>query len=46
MSLLQTMLHWFAQSPLSATAVFFGTIIVAVTLCTYVYDYRALTEQD
>ena len=40
------MIHWFAQNPLSAASVFFGATMVAVTLYTYLYDYRVLTEQD
>ena len=42
----QTMFHWFTQNPLTAAAVFFGGAIVAVTLCTYVYDYKMLTNRD
>jgi len=45
MSYMQTMIYWFTHNPLSATAVFFGGAVVAVTLYTYVYDYRALERQ-
>lgn len=46
MSYIQTMVHWFAHNPLSAAAVFFGVAIAAVTLYTYIHDYRMLTDQD
>jgi len=46
MSYMQTIVYWFTHNPLSATAVFFGGAVVAVTLYTLVYDYRALTNQD
>jgi hypothetical protein len=39
MSYVQTMVYWFTHNPLSATAVFFGVTVVAVTLYTYVHDY-------
>jgi len=43
---IQTIYHWVAQYPLTATAVFVGGAIVAVTLYTYVYDYKMLTNRD
>ena len=46
MSYLQTMVYWFSHNPLSAAAVFFGVAIVAVTLYTYVSDYRRLANRD
>ncbi|MGH7259499.1 MAG: hypothetical protein ACREI9_02310 [Nitrospiraceae bacterium] len=46
MSNVQTMVHWFTQNPLWAATVFFGVAIVAVTLYTYVYDYRMLADRD
>jgi hypothetical protein len=46
MSYLQTVAHWVTHNPLSAAAVFFGMAVVAVTLYTYVYDYRMLTNRD
>lgn len=42
----QSLYHWFAQNPFTATAVFFGGAIVVVMLYTYVYDYRMLNHQD
>ena len=42
----ETMFHWFAQNPFTATAVFFGGAIVAVMLYTYVFDYRMLNHQE
>ena len=43
---IQTFYHWAAQYPLTATAVFVGGLILAVTLYTYVYDYKMLTNRD
>ena len=46
MSYVQTMAYWFTHHPLSATAVLFGVAVVAVTLYTYVQDYRLLANQE
>jgi len=43
---IQTMFHWVTQYPFTAAAVFFGGTTLAVTLYTYVYDYKMLTNRD
>lgn len=45
MSSAQTMVHWFTQNPLWAATAFFSVAIMVVTLYTYVYDYRRLTDE-
>jgi hypothetical protein len=46
MNSIQTLYHWIAQYPLTVAAVFFGGLTLAVTLYTYVYDYKMLTNRD
>lgn len=46
MNYAQMMFHWFTQNPFTAASVIFGGAVVAVTVYTYVYDYRALTDRD
>ena len=46
MSSVQTMVHWFTQYPLWAATAFFSVAIMAVTLYTYVCDYRRLTDES
>jgi hypothetical protein len=41
MNSLQTLFQWIAQNPFMSASVLFGGAIVAVTLYTYVHDYRA-----
>ncbi len=43
---IQTIYQWGTQYPFTAATVFFGGLILAVTLYTYVYDYRMLTDRD
>ncbi len=43
---MQTIVYWFTHNPLSAATIFFGVVIVAVTLYTYAQDYRMLTNQE
>lgn len=45
MNYTQIMFDWFAQNPLSTAALFFGGAMIAVTLYTYVYDYRMLIHR-
>jgi hypothetical protein len=40
----QIMLHWFMAHPLSSAAVVFGGAMVAVTLYTYLHDYKLLAD--
>ena len=46
MNSIQTFYYWVAQYPFTAAAVFFGGTTLAVTLYTYVYDYKMLTNRD
>ena len=44
MNTLNTIVHWFTLNPFSGASVLFGVAIVVVTLYTYVYDYKMLTD--
>ena len=44
MTSLQIVIHWLIQNPLAASALFFGSATVAVTVWTYVYDWKQLTH--
>jgi len=37
---------WFTQHPFTAVSAVFGVGVVAVMLCTYLYDYEALINRD
>lgn len=41
----QMIFPWFTHDPLSAAAILFGGVMVAVLLYTYVYDYKMLTHR-
>lgn len=45
MSSVQTLAGWFTQNPIWSATAFFCVAIGAVTLYTYVGDYRRLTDQ-
>jgi hypothetical protein len=45
MNSMQTLWQWIGQNPFTAISILFGGSLVLVTLYTFLYDYRMLTDR-